>query len=176
MIKYLRKTSNQEQGFTLIEIILSMGILAIVSIFVLQMFIKSHSLKEMAFDKDYALTTAQTVMEHYKASGPNPDELQFLGGFSPVLISYSFSENPYQYTAVCFFDQNWLLVSAPPEKGYTLRFIVKPVAGADRAGQLVETEVSVIRLHPYLLQEGDNILLCSLQGSAYFPVTLSERT
>lgn len=176
MINSLRNHPNKTAGFTLIEIIMSIGILALVSIFVMQMYIKANSLKHMAFDKDYAITTAQTALERYKAYGPNPEDWLPAEGLFKENMHVALTDHPYGYTVECYFDREWASVYNKPAEGYTLRLIVEAEPGPNTAGQLMQTDVTVIRHHPYLLGEESDIVLCNLQSRTYFPFLLPERT
>ena len=174
MTKHLRALKKSQKGFSLIEITMSIGILAIVSIFVMQMYIKAASLKDMAFDKDYALTTAQTALEIYKAHGPEPENwIPSLFLFNEAFVSWT--DDPQSYVVECYYDKYWRPVSSQLIEGYTLRLIMKNDYNLTASGQLTQADVSVIRHHPYLLSNEDHVTLCSLQSSTYFPFLPSER-
>jgi len=176
MQKSLRKLRKSQTGFSLIEIIMSIGILAIMSIFIMQMYIKAASLKEMAFDKDYALSAAQTALEVYKSHGPDPENWLNAGSlFSKEAVVNRINESS-NYAVEYYYDKNWQPANDKPAQGYTLRITIETQENIILPGDLIQTEVSVIRIHPYLLSEENNTILCNLHSGSYFPFLLSERT
>lgn len=175
MQKKLRNLNKSQAGFSLIEIIMSIGILAIVSIFIMQMYIKATSLKEMAFDKDYALSTAQTVLEVYKSRGPEREIWINTEAILNETAVINQLDDPNSYTVEYYYDRNWQPAKDKQDKGYTLRLIIENQTDSVLPGSLTRADVSVIRQHPYLLSYEDNMVLCNLQSSTYFPFLLSER-
>ncbi len=62
-----REHLNKENGFTLIEVILSIAILSIVSVVVLRLFVASHDLNEASRIADQASNASVNVIETVKA-------------------------------------------------------------------------------------------------------------
>lgn len=56
-----------EKGFTLVEMIISVAMLAVVSLFIVQYFISAHNLNEKAADLDQGVWLAQEALEAFKA-------------------------------------------------------------------------------------------------------------
>jgi prepilin-type N-terminal cleavage/methylation domain-containing protein len=63
------------RGFALVEIIIAIGVLALVSIFVLEMFIRSANMSNRAKDKDMACFEAQTVVALCQSDSSRLDEV-----------------------------------------------------------------------------------------------------
>ncbi|MDR1615551.1 MAG: prepilin-type N-terminal cleavage/methylation domain-containing protein [Syntrophomonadaceae bacterium] len=168
MSKKIRNLKYNQSGFTLVEIIMSIGILAVVSIFVMQMYIKAASLKDMVFDKDYALAAAQTALESYKANGPELSDLleaNFVYKEYARLIPAGAAGND---ALKCFFDEQWSPVSSETLKGYTLTLEITPAGNQTSYGRLLKATVSVVRNYPYMLENNDTQLLCSFESLTYF--------
>jgi prepilin-type N-terminal cleavage/methylation domain-containing protein len=168
MSKKIRNLKYSQSGFTLVEIIMSIGILAVVSIFVMQMYIKASSLKEMVFDKDYALAAAQTALEAYKANGPDLNNL-LETNFVYQEYAHLFPANDADNDIMrCFFDEQWNPVSSETLKGYTLTLEITPFDNQTAYGQLLKATVSVVRNYPYMLENNDTQLLCNFESLTYF--------
>ncbi|MDR1159519.1 MAG: prepilin-type N-terminal cleavage/methylation domain-containing protein [Syntrophomonadaceae bacterium] len=168
MSKKIRNLKYSQSGFTLVEVIMSIGILAVVSIFVMQMYIKAGSLKEMVFDKDYALAAAQAAVEVYKANGPDLSDLleaNFVYQEYAHLLPADDTDNDIMQ---CFFDEQWNPVSSETLKGYTLTLEIAPFDNQTPYGRLLKATVSVVRNYPYMLENDDTQLLCSLESLTYF--------
>ncbi len=56
-----------EKGFTLVEMILAVAMLAVASSFIVQYFISAHNLNEKAADLDQGVWLAQEALEAFKA-------------------------------------------------------------------------------------------------------------
>lgn len=67
---------NKRNGFTLIEIIISIGIVSFLSVYLLQIFITANN--EVTYDLDNAVIVSKSVMESLSAGekiGPDSDEI-----------------------------------------------------------------------------------------------------
>ncbi len=163
---------NNQAGFTLIEIIMSILILAIVSIFVLQMFIKADILKQKTIDKDFALNTAQSALEHFRNAGSNPNSLIADFETSPKLLNYIDDNN---YELECYFDKNWQPLLEKSSIGYTLTLRISSDSDPSLVGRLLQAEVVIIRHHPYLLTKEHDVKLCNLHSLVYMNNSSPER-
>lgn len=63
---------NKRNGFTLLEVIISVAALSLISVFILQMFLASSGLNERAKNTDIAITKAISEIERVK-SGTSVD-------------------------------------------------------------------------------------------------------
>ena len=69
---------NKRNGFTLIEIIISIGIVSFLSVYLLQIFITAKNLNEVTYDLDNAVIVSKSVMESLSAGekiGPDSDDI-----------------------------------------------------------------------------------------------------
>ncbi len=104
------------RGFTLVEIIISIGVLAVVSAFVMQLFIGSSNVQIKARDMDQAAMQAQAALEYYKAYGscdPGRSHGDFLRGGV-------YSEEDGAFSLQLFYDINWNMKNTQDTEGFTL--------------------------------------------------------
>jgi len=91
----MKKLLSQEQGFTLIEIIISIALLSVVSVIVLRLFVLSYSINEAAKISDEANTHIVNQLEAMKTY----DHLEtFLSAHSWL------DETPKQIYGQLFYD------------------------------------------------------------------------
>lgn len=57
-----------KKGFTLVELIIAVGVLAVAGVFLVQMFLSASVLSQKARDTDTALYHAQAIIEEFKIS------------------------------------------------------------------------------------------------------------
>jgi len=69
----LKKLKNNN-GFSLLEIIISVAAISLVGVFIVQMFISSSTLNKRAKAVDMARTQASSMIEQFKASEVMPEE------------------------------------------------------------------------------------------------------
>ena len=114
------KFINDESGFSLLEVVLSIGMLAFLSVFILQMFMVSAAANHRAKDIDVAAYTASSVIEELKACNFTNDFLntdfavgtQAAFGLSDFFIieeklglnSFDFSKGLELYK---YYDSDW---------------------------------------------------------------------
>ncbi len=69
---------NKRNAFTLIEIIISIGIVSFLSVYLLQIFITAKNLNEVTYDLDNAVIVSKSVMESLSTGekiGPDSDDI-----------------------------------------------------------------------------------------------------
>ena len=111
---------KNENGFSLLEVILSIGTLSILSVFILQMFLVSSRANLKAKNMDYSSNFAINIIETYK-SCENSEELfnrvdfsgsqLTIGKSEPVIIedakSLGLGNIDNEYNFYIYFDKNW---------------------------------------------------------------------
>jgi prepilin-type N-terminal cleavage/methylation domain-containing protein len=92
-----------EDGFTLLEIILSIGILALISGFILEMFIVSANVNKKAKDMDMALNYSMNSIEVFKKLEKFEDFIR-----DPFYASCSVEQLPGGELLITkYFDESW---------------------------------------------------------------------
>ena len=96
-IKKLTFLKSDERGFTLLEIILSIAVLSLVSIFILEMFMTAANLNIRAKNADSALTKVITEIDRIKGAAVTAADIN-------------------EGTAVNYYDKYWLPLPGFNEK------------------------------------------------------------
>ncbi|MDR0671039.1 MAG: type II secretion system GspH family protein [Oscillospiraceae bacterium] len=143
----MRKFERSQRGFALVEIIIAIGVLAVVSMFILEMFVRAANMSQRARDKDNACFEAQTVLALYRA-------LPAQGG-AALSVSGRAAARSAPGVWTLYYDDAWRPVAAPPDAGFTLTLTSAPGAGAEAlsAGVWETLSVTVVRNEPYLLEK-----------------------
>ena len=132
----LKKLKNQD-GFTLLEVIISIAVLSILSVFILQMFISSATANQRAQNIDVAAGKAIAVVEQFKMLEDIADVETAFAAYDIVIDGeiYSFSQ---------FFDNEW--VPAAAESDFRLDVAIRPCGGeaADAVGVMYNIKVSFV--------------------------------
>ena len=79
-----KKAAKSRGGYALIEIILAIGVLAIVSMVVLQMFALASDVQKRATDTDQASLLAQSTVERYRLHGDVAGQSFYDDQWAPV--------------------------------------------------------------------------------------------
>ena len=142
------------RGFTLVEIIISIGVLAVVSAFVMQLFIGSSNVQVKARDLDQASMQAQAALEYYKAFGgcdPGEDSGGFLrGGF--------YSEEGDVFSLQLYYDINWNRKDYQDSEGFTLY-----LDGGAASNRMRRIAARVIRHRPYTAESERDVEIVSFE-------------
>jgi len=77
----IKKLKNQD-GFTLLEVIISIAALSVLSVFILQMFVTSSNANMRAQDIDIAVTKALAAIEPFKALDDERDLALLADGYA----------------------------------------------------------------------------------------------
>jgi prepilin-type N-terminal cleavage/methylation domain-containing protein len=136
---------KKKNGFTLLEVIVSVAALSLLSVFILQMFMASARLNERAKNTDIAMTKAITEIERIKSAT-------------------AIETLPAVHTL--YFNNQWHPVSSAQRQEASFRLTLT-LAGEGLGLYNVTAEVRDIRANE------DNRLLTSLQTKKYFPVAAS---
>ncbi|MDA3846141.1 MAG: type II secretion system protein [Vallitaleaceae bacterium] len=161
------KILSSDKGFTLIEMILSIMILAIVSGVVIQLFVVSQDLGDRAKEADYATFTASNAMEVVK-SVDDPGTIMNHEFFreadvvdGDVILLQLFYDEDYQVTTKA--NASYILsVYITEQEAYTKSLDAR----FDAEGQVVESSLCDIRVTYYKLEEEDSLL--TIQSSSHY--------
>lgn len=111
--------SKKHNGVSLVELILSIAILSILSVYIIQMFILSKTLNSEAEDLDKSVYFSESVLELIQ--NDTPLESQSMFKHSKV------SETGSGSRVEVLFDQEWNPVDAISDKGYILMLSVSEI-------------------------------------------------
>lgn len=158
------KAKKQKRGFTLVEIIVSIGVLAIVSVFVLRMFVQSENTQAKARDADFAVIEVGTAMERVKAL-TSPDA---------ATAAFGATGDGGVLSAAIYYDRD----RAPAASADGAQYAMEIVFTEDRvtdAGALWGVSVKMVRLSPYIvvggwdMEQADSTVIYEVSSSKYFP-------
>lgn len=132
----------------MVEIIIAIGVLAVVSMFILEMFVRAANMSQRARDKDNACFEAQTVLALYRETPP-------VQGRATLTASGRSAAQPTPGVWTFYYDDAWRPVAAAPDAGFTLTLTSAPGADAEAfsAGVWEELSVTVTKNDPYLLEK-----------------------
>lgn len=113
------KKRRRSQGFTLVEVIISIAVLSIVSVFILQMFVTSAQLNANARDIDKVNMWTSTLMESFHIQR---DPMAFDKDDVFSYVASALEEE--QLVITCYFDGDWMPVQQDDERTFMLRAVV----------------------------------------------------
>jgi prepilin-type N-terminal cleavage/methylation domain-containing protein len=131
-LRYKFRKSVNSKGFTLVELIISIGIIAIISSSILQLFITAGNLNRKAFDIDKCVMLSESIIEQFK-SGNTPIDLKN----TDIMKTAFYSEENKNLKLILYFDSEWNEISKATElretdalrtASYILKAVVKPTS------------------------------------------------
>lgn len=173
-----KRKQSQNAKLPMLELIINIGIFAIISVFLLEMFLAANSLQQKAKDQGIAVTKAETIAETIKS------EDSFLKAQSEFAFSKMWGtmteekDGSYQITElsqkekkdatvvyVLHFNEEW----EPVKKEDTYSLLVVPYIKKMQEGTVENYEVYAYRLksYPSLLQKKGHVALFELSFSKY---------
>ncbi len=157
------KRPENPKGFALVEIIIAIGVLAVVSMFVVRLFVLAANTQNRARDLDHACFEAQTAVETYKLYGTlSSQEARALWN---VIARPKMSGTGTIYTV--FYGKDWAPAEAPQENGFTLVFTVTETPPDDGLGVWEDIRVAVYKNSAYLLEDGGQKEIYTLSAGVY---------
>ncbi|MDF2533609.1 MAG: hypothetical protein K0Q65_3190 [Clostridia bacterium] len=163
----MQKIKNN-RGFTLVEVIIAIGVIAIASVIILQLFITAKNLNQKSEDLDKSILASTSIVELIK-SGKAPGDIKANPSIEYALIDESndiISINMY-------YDNKWNLIeSKDTNLCYTLTAVIAPAASINtkdnKASRAYAIEVHVVKAKPYPLEKSFNKEIYSLETIRYF--------
>ena len=173
-----KRKQSQNAKLPMLELIINIGVFAIISMFLLEMFLAANSLQQKAKDQGIAITKAETIAENIKS------EDSFLETQSEFVFTKMWGtmteekDGSYQITElsqterkdativyILHFNENWEPVTE--EDTYTM--LIVPYTKKMQDGIVENYEVYAYRLtgYPSLFQKQDHVALYELNFSKY---------
>ena len=115
-MRRLYQKATADKGFTLVEVIISIGFLCIACVIIIQLFIASEDLRAKAALKETAVLKASNAIEACMISDSPFDVGK--GIFNEAFTDYDKNENGY--TIREYFGENW----EEPQKGQSPVYVV----------------------------------------------------
>lgn len=168
--------NSKTSGMPMLEIVITIGIFAIISIFLLQMFLSSHALQEKSEDVGKSILKAENIAETIKSTSSIEQAVEQLN-LQEAFISIEEKENTYILNGIyreqmsgatkayiTYYDKNWK-IQKEGEKAKYCGMIIKN----ETEKNLEEVDIFFFHLGSYaLLNEGKrNTLLYHLYTANY---------
>lgn len=173
-----KRKESQNAKLPMLELIINIGVFAVISIFLLEMFLAANSMQQKAKDQGIAITKAETIAESIK----NADSFSVTEsdlGFTKMWGNVTEQEDGnYQITGlsqsakkdatavyVQHFNEEWEAVTE--EDTYSVLLV--PYTKNMQEAIVENYEVYVYRLkgYPSLLQKEDQVALFEMSFSKY---------
>jgi prepilin-type N-terminal cleavage/methylation domain-containing protein len=163
----VQKIKNNK-GFTLVEVIIAIGVIAIASVIILQLFITAKNLNQKSSDLDKSILASTSIVELIK-SGEAPGDIKANPSIEHALID----ESNDIININMYYDDNWNLIeSKDTNLFYTLTAVISPASSINSKGiktsMAYAIEVHVFKAKPYPLEKSFNKEIYSLETIRYF--------
>ncbi len=141
----MMKSVKMQKGFTLMEIVLSVAIIAIISLFILQFFVVSSNANKKAQNTDTASSKAQEAIELLKSVGYDEIFEQKLFEHAKII---DFKDS-LDDEIILYYDKNWKYMpySETSSAAFVMRITFgsgeKHKSSSDDSNKLVKLDVTV---------------------------------
>ncbi len=175
LIACVRRLARQKEGFTLVEMVVSIAALALISVFILDMFIVSSRLQHDAADIDRAALVAGQACEVLRTT-PS-DQLIYADVFDGARVT----REGGLVTLNLAYDKRWTPTVDPALAYYELRATLGPSLGetafplafggagdARAAAQRMQVRVSITRVPTENSTSKGSTVLCDFTTSRTF--------
>ena len=139
MLKFLKN----DDGFSLLEAILSVAVISVVSVFILQMFITSANANKKTQAADSANVAAISLMEEFRAMASFKEALDTLGQ-PGARVERAVGENENFYLVYTLEEENSAVTGAVP--GKITGDSYEPQDGAGRLIRLTVEAYSIVQV------------------------------
>lgn len=155
---------KNRKGFSLLEIIMAVGLLSLVSVYTLQIYVTAHRLNQQTYDLDESIQIANTVMQ--LVDGSPQDELLL----HPVFDQYHVTKSGDGLEIEQWYNENWMPVDHEQDNDnstavYHLQVYIEP----HQQEVLQQVTVIIDRIKPYLLRQEAHTELYRLSSFRYIP-------
>jgi prepilin-type N-terminal cleavage/methylation domain-containing protein len=162
------KEIKNNRGFTLVEVIIAIGIMAIASVVILQLFITAKNINQKANDLDKSILASTSIIELFK-SGETPDDIKT----DPYIEHAKIDESNDIININIYYDDNWnLLESKDGNLYFTLTAVITPISSIDlisnKTSKYYKIEVHVVKAKPYPLEKNFEKEIYSVETIRYF--------
>ncbi len=157
---------NKKRGFTLVELIISVGTLAIVGTIMIQLFIGAKEVALRSADLDKAVFLTNRIVESIKAERWSEEPL------SQMQIIKS-PDNSNELIRVGYYDENWELLNKDDKNGvFKASVLMKSVDDTKGDNSLYSLEVSITSEKPYFKSSEINTLIYNVTTKVYLDTPL----
>ncbi|HHW23811.1 MAG TPA: prepilin-type N-terminal cleavage/methylation domain-containing protein [Clostridiaceae bacterium] len=131
---------SESKGFTLIEMILAICILAVLAVGVLKLFVNSRVTHQKAFDLDNAVLETNRLIEEFQSVGGAP-------------------RNESRFTV--YYDEQWNPATLDDDAAcYAIYGNIAPLS--EEQGGLLHLDLRAVRIKPYPFEEDEQTEIYSV--------------
>lgn len=160
--------SKRNHGFSLIEVIIAVAMLAFISVYVLQVLVTSSRLNAKTEDLDNSVYQSNQLIQLFDATG-SPDAFLQHERLQPLELL----ETDEAIQAILYYNDSWQPVS--PEENqdaaYRMMLIVEAAVEEESTGSnnLYQLTVETEKIGRYLLEAEENPQIYTISTTRYLP-------
>lgn len=144
----LYKVKNKKRGFTLAEMIISVAILSVVSIYVLQMFVATKNIGTKSYEMDEAVRISKNIIEFISTG-------QEIGKNSSYDVISSMNYEDGVYTVE--FDKNFVVSNSE-------NALYKLTMTSVKKENLNDINIKIERLKPYIMDNKNELEISNISA------------
>lgn len=154
------------KGFTLVELIISVGTLAIAGTIMIQLFMSAKDMALRSEELDKSVFLANRIVESIKAE--KWDSAPLIDMYTQFALRYD-----NEIEKIGFYDENWVSVQEDSgDKSFEVKLTFKSEDPAEPGKSLYDLNIEVIRLEPYFNGNDEKPVLHSLSTMVYIGTPL----
>jgi type II secretory pathway pseudopilin PulG len=162
-VKHKANLIKNKRGFTLAELILSIGMISITGIVAINLFLTSDTLNKKANDIDKCVFTSSGIIESIK-TGYSPEDLTMHDFMKNAIFETSISD----VKARLYFNSDWEPLSENTEDTmYIIETVISPVK-SNIISDTWAVKVTCTRQKKYYPVSDGSIVIFELETSVYF--------
>lgn len=158
----LEKKQRIQKGFTLVELIMSIGIIAILSCMVLQLFITAENLNKRSSDLDASVMKSESLIESFKSCN-NP--MEFVN--QDAMRGAVEHKDGKDVSFLLYYDDKWNLIKKDSSNTMAA-FTIKLKLYQIDSEQFWKIKISVIKNKYRYLEKNVGKDFYSIEASKYF--------
>lgn len=144
----LYKVKNKKRGFTLAEMIISVAILSVVSIYVLQMFVATKNIGTKSYEMDEAVRISKNIIE-FISTGQEIDK----NSSYDVISSMNYEDGVYTVE----FDKNFVVSNSE-------NALYKLTMTSVKKENLNDINIKIERLKPYIMDNKNELEISNISA------------
>jgi prepilin-type N-terminal cleavage/methylation domain-containing protein len=156
------KILKSGRGFTLIEIIISVALLSVLSVYLLHLFVQSSNLNRKAYELDRSVVITQNIMELMEQS-----DTPLIGANPMYTFEWRKSGSGSEKTGILHFDKDFKNVLTEDTSSYVLEISVSEARKEIDGNNLYDISMKMIRVSGLPLYNGEDREIYALASSKF---------
>lgn len=158
---------KHKQGFSLIEIIIALGMLAFISVYALQVLVTAHGLNEKAEDLDQSVYQTNHLIQLFDATASKEAFLNH-----EDLIKAEHHKTHHQDILTLYYNDEWQGISAleAQEAAYEMTLVMEKLPAASQSPPfLYRLSMETVKKGNYLLETKKDPEIYQISTVRYLP-------